>query len=61
MVEERFILAIGRIERALSRIEQMQFPQQASPDAELADRHQRLKNETHAAIKELDAILTGEI
>lgn len=60
MVEERFIIAVGRIERALSRIEQMQFPQSASPDAELSERHQRLKAETQAAIKDLDVILKGD-
>ena len=61
MAEERFIVAIGRIERALSRIEKMQLPQNAAPDVELADKHQRLKNETQAAIKDLDAILKGDV
>jgi hypothetical protein len=61
MAEERFIVAIGRIERALSRIEKMQLSQNAPPDVELADKHQRLKNETQAAIKDLDAMLKGDV
>jgi hypothetical protein len=61
MAEERFIVAIGRIERALSRIEQMQLPHKGAHDAELAVRHERLKTETNAAIKDLDAILAGDV
>lgn len=61
MAEERFIVAIGRIERALSRIEQMQLPHKAPQDADLAVRHERLKTETRAAIEDLDAILAGNV
>lgn len=58
MSEQRLILAIGRIERALSRLEQL--PQRAAStegDPELAQRHEKLKAETRAAIQEIDQIL----
>lgn len=59
MADERFIVAIGRIERALSRIEQMTIPRENLANTELLERHTRLKAETEAAVRELDAILSG--
>lgn len=59
MADERFIVAIGRIERALSRIEQMTIPRENLANTELLGRHTRLKAETEAAVRELDAILSG--
>lgn len=58
MGQQRLILAIGRIERALSRLEQL--PERAnavSGDPELSAKHERLKNETRAAIREIDDLL----
>jgi ferritin-like metal-binding protein YciE len=52
VIEQRFIAAINRIESALSRIEKS-----AIADNDLAERHEKLKSETHMAIKDLDKIL----
>ncbi|MGB5076877.1 MAG: hypothetical protein WBO17_05300 [Sphingorhabdus sp.] len=61
MVKQRLIQAIGRIERALSRIEQAPLPQKGlAQDAGLQDKHDRLKLETKAAISEIDRILSGQ-
>lgn len=59
MADERFIVAIGRIERALSRIEQMTIPRENLANTELLERHTRLRAETEAAVRELDSILSG--
>lgn len=59
MADERFILAIGRIERALSRIEQIAISRENPADTALSERHARLKSETEAAVRELDNILAG--
>ena len=60
MAQQQLIMAIGRIERALSRIEQapLRLPAGQS-DAELSARHERLKVETRAAIGEIDNILNA--
>lgn len=59
MSQERLILAIGRIERALSRIEQTPIPVSAEPlqDGELAQRHERLKAETKAVLNDIDRLI----
>ncbi|MFN3619402.1 hypothetical protein [Sphingorhabdus sp.] len=57
MADERFIVAIGRIERALSRVEQLATPRATTGDGELVERHERLKAEALAAIQEIDKIL----
>jgi hypothetical protein len=60
MAEQRLIVAIGRIERALSRIEQMPTrPASGTADTELALRHEKLKSETRSAIADIDRILAG--
>jgi hypothetical protein len=59
MVGQRLIVAIGRIERALSRLEQAPAPLTGDGDAELSERHEKLKSETRAAIAEIDRILAG--
>jgi hypothetical protein len=59
MADERLIVAIGRIERALSRVENLATAPANAPDAELADRHERLKKETLEAIRSIDQILSG--
>lgn len=59
MADERLIFAIGRIERALSRVEKLATAPANAPDAELADRHERLKKETLDAIRGIDQILSG--
>jgi hypothetical protein len=55
MADERLILAIGRIERALSRLETIKIP--SSAESGLAARHEALKSETRAAIRDIDALL----
>jgi hypothetical protein len=59
MADERLIVAIGRIERALSRVENLATASANTPDADLADRHERLKKETLDAIRGIDQILSG--
>ena len=55
MAQEQLILAIGRIERALSRLETIKIS--AGSDAELQARHDALKSETREAIRDIDALL----
>jgi hypothetical protein len=57
MIEQRFILAVGRIERALSRIEKSAIAPASAGDNDLAERHEKLKSETRMAIQDLDKIL----
>ncbi len=58
MAQEQLIMAIGRIERALSRLEQLESPGPASgTNTELQQRHDRLKQETSKAIRDIDALL----
>jgi hypothetical protein len=59
MAEQRLIVAIGRIERALSRLEQMPKPATNANQAEIGNRHETLKAETRAAIADIDLILAG--
>jgi hypothetical protein len=62
MAQPQLIMAIGRIERALSRIEQAPDRKiSGNADAELHARHERLKAETKAAIADLDNLLSGQI
>lgn len=61
MAQPQLIMAIGRIERALSRIEQAPRPSaSATVDTELVAKHERLKSETKAAIADLDQLLSGQ-
>lgn len=59
MAAQRLIVAIGRIERALSRLEQIPETPAAATDTELVARHEKLKAETRAAISDIDRILAG--
>lgn len=59
MIEQRFIVAIGRIERALSRIEKSATTSASAGDSDLVERHEKLKSETRIAIQDLDKILAG--
>jgi hypothetical protein len=62
MSQDRLIVAIGNIERALSRLEKIEFhkPNLQNDDAELRARHEALKAETRAAIHEIDALIGKE-
>jgi hypothetical protein len=59
MADERLIVAIGRIERALSRVEKLSTLPTQKQDADLVERHERLKSETLEAIRGIDQILLG--
>ncbi len=60
MAQQRLIQAIGRIERALSRLERMPAsPTLNNDDNQLAAKYDALKAETRSAIRELDAILAN--
>ena len=65
MENERVILAIGRIERALSRIESAnQAMAKRQPDllkdVELEKRHAALKNEMKQAIHTIDGLIARQ-
>lgn len=57
MDNERVILAIGRIERALSRIESASSAIKTSVDAALEERHEALKAEMKQAIRTIDRLI----
>jgi hypothetical protein len=59
MAEQRLIVAIGRIERALSRIEQISDRTGSLSSDDLVQRHETLKAETRTAIADIDRILEG--
>ena len=59
MAEQRLIVAIGRIERALSRIEQLPEQRSSHDETDLARRHETLKAETRSAVADIDRILAG--
>jgi hypothetical protein len=56
MADERLILAIGRIERALSRLETVKM--QSTDDSDLSARHEALKSETRSVLRDIDALLS---
>jgi hypothetical protein len=61
MAQPQLIMAIGRIERALSRIEQAPRPAAGTGvDPELLSKHEQLKSETRAAIADMDRLLSGQ-
>lgn len=61
MAQQRLIQAIGRIEHALSRLEQASIKKTASADdSGLVAKHDQLKAETEAAIRDIDRILAGQ-
>jgi hypothetical protein len=57
MAVQRLIVAIGRIERALSRLEQMPATLQSPDNSVLAEKHEKLKAETRLAIDDIDKLL----
>lgn len=59
MSNDRMMQAIGRIERALARLEIIGPRRAESPagDPGLAARHEKLKAETRSAIGEIDRLL----
>tara|TARA_B100000953_G_scaffold212454_1_gene175505 strand:- start:796 stop:996 length:201 start_codon:yes stop_codon:yes gene_type:complete len=58
--ETRIIMAIGRIERALARVETATTARPAaSPPSDLARKHEALRKETRGAIGQIDDLLKG--
>jgi len=58
MLNERLILTIGRIERALSRIEQLDNGKLSqNTNSELLGRHEKLKLEMRDAIQAIDSLI----
>lgn len=57
MDNEPVILAIGRIERALSRIESAKAAKATAIDPALAERHEALKSELKQAIQTIDGLI----
>lgn len=61
MTEQQMMQAIGRIERALSRLERADFSRQNTQlDSQLADRHDRLKAAAQAALNDIDQLLSAK-
>lgn len=60
MPQDRMMQAIGRIERALGRLEtvDLKSPIQSTDPSDLQQRHALLRQETQAAIGELDHLLS---
>ena len=59
MPQDRMMQAIGRIERALGRLEtvDLKSQMQSAEPSDLQQRHDRLRQETQAVIGELDHLL----
>ncbi len=61
MGNERIIMAIGRIERALSRIEVAKDKLPGNqPDPALEERHSALKQEMQQAIETIDGLIAKQ-
>jgi hypothetical protein len=61
MAEQQLMQAIGRIERALSRLEQTDFSApRAIDDSGLSERHEQLKAATVSALADIDRLLAKE-
>ena len=59
MAQQRLIVAIGRIERALSRLEKLPADRDQAAGSELAVKYEKLKAEAKLAIAGIDEILGG--
>ncbi len=59
MPHDRMMQAIGRIERALARLEKIDIPATPVPteSGEIQQRYDRLRAETQGAISAMDALL----
>lgn len=59
MLQDRMMQAIGRIERALGRLEAVELSpsKQSAEGSDLQQRHDQLRQETQVAIGELDHLL----
>ncbi|MBK6706359.1 MAG: hypothetical protein IPG54_02300 [Sphingomonadales bacterium] len=60
MAQQQMIEAIGRLERAVSRLEQAKLPQPGAANPDLERRYSALKSATEQAVAEIDRLLTKE-
>lgn len=60
MAQQQMIEAIGRLERAVSRLEQVQIPEASARDPQLEQRYTALKLATTQAVEEIDRLLAKE-
>lgn len=60
MTNERLILAIGQMERALSRIESAQVRLGQHAQSDMVTRHDQLKTAAAEALAGIDAVLAGK-
>ena len=60
MAQQQMIEAIGRLERAVSRLELAKLPQTSSTSPELEQRYSALKAATEQAVAEIDRLLEQE-
>lgn len=60
MSQDRMMQAIGRIERALARLEKIDVPKAdaAADNGDLQRRYDKLRSETQAAVTAIDALLS---
>ena len=59
MTDDRLIIAIGRLDRALTRLETLasQEREPAVESGDLAQRHERLRERTREAVDALDRLI----
>lgn len=60
MAQQQMIEAIGRLERAISRLEQAKLPKYGAADPDLEQRYSALKSATEQAVAEIDHLLAKE-
>ena len=60
MAQEQLMTAIGRIERAISKLERVQLPVASSSNQDLQLRYDALKNATEQAVAEIDRLISKE-
>jgi hypothetical protein len=60
MAQEQLMTAIGRIERAISKLEQVQLPVASSGNQDLQLRYDALKSATEQAVADIDRLISKE-
>lgn len=60
MAEQQLIQAIGRIERAVSRLETFRIPAASAGGGDIERRYKSLKSATEEAIAEIDRLIARE-
>ncbi len=60
MAQDQLITAIGRIERAISKLEQVRLPTANDSNDDLKLRYDALKSATEQAVAEIDRLILKE-